>query len=283
MTPAPAASAARRIRPRPVREKAQPGLGRGPGMRLLPLVIVAAIFMLGFRIQVVVEDISNHTLSASVLLEKAVAFAAQAPAAAPAPAPAATPPVDPAAAPTETDGATPAEGDEAVADTEGVMDAATPGGPPLPLNFDPTALTKSEIDTLQRLAERRELIEQREREISTKDGLLQAAEARIDGKIGQLQDLEKEIQALLQQYDVKQQAEIEQLVRIYGAMKPKDAARIFDSLEMPILLAVAQAMRENKVAPIMALMNAQKATALTEEMSTKRHLPNPAAPGGPQG
>ena len=33
----------------------------GPTMRLLPVVIVAAVFMLGFRIQVVVRDLSHFT------------------------------------------------------------------------------------------------------------------------------------------------------------------------------------------------------------------------------
>ena len=85
-------------------------------------------------------------------------------------------------------------------------------------------------------------------------------------------DLEQSIEVLLAKYEEKKQGEIEQLVRIYGAMKPKDAARIFDSLEMPILLAVVQSMKETKVAPILSAMNSAKATALTEEMSVRRQV-----------
>ena len=122
------------------------------------------------------------------------------------------------------------------------------------------------------IAERRDIIETRERELDVKEGLLRAAETRIDGKIAQLQELEQSIEGLLEQYDEKKQGEIEQLVRIYGAMKPKDAARIFDSLEMPILVSVVQSMKETKVAPILAAMDSTKATALTEELTARRQL-----------
>ena len=123
--------------------------------------------------------------------------------------------------------------------------------PPQPV-FDPSTLTKSEIETLQRLAERRDGIEKRERDLDARDGLMKAGESRIDGKVAQLQDLEKNIKGLLQQYDGQKDAEVDQLVRIYSAMKPKEAAGIFETLDMPILVAVVQNMKDAKVAPIMA-------------------------------
>jgi flagellar motility protein MotE (MotC chaperone) len=262
---APATPASRIPRPSFVRAQAEAGaLKPGPAMRLLPAVIVAAVFMLGFRIQVVVRDFTNFgsatvEVGQTAALAAAPAGAAPAPAA-PAPAAAATPPADGSAAPAPAESSAPAE-------------SADANAPPLPINFDPTTLTRSEIDTLQRLAERRDMITQRERELEAKEGLLMAAEGRIDGKIAQLQDLEKNIQGLLKQYDGQKQAEIEQLVKIYSAMKPKDAARIFDALEMPILVSVIQTMKEARVAPIMAMMAPEKATALTEELTVRKQLP----------
>ena len=92
-----------------------------------------------------------------------------------------------------------------------------------------------------------------------------------------MQDLEKNIQSLLKQYDGQKQQEIEQLVKIYSAMKPKEAARIFDTLEMPTLVRVIQTIKEAKVAPIMASMAPQKATALTEELTLRKQLPTASA------
>ena len=105
---------------------------------------------------------------------------------------------------------------------------------------------------------------------------MKAAEARIEGKIAQLQDLEKNIKVLLQQYDGQKDAEIEQLKNIYAAMKPKEAARIFDSLEMPILVSLVQKMGVRQSAPIIAMMDPQKATALTEELTVRKQLSSAA-------
>lgn len=268
----PAMNSSRPLRPRFLRAAPDTAaLKAGPAMRLLPVVIIAAVFMLGFRIQVVVRDLT-HLGSTTLEVSQATALAqaqgaAPPPAVAPGAAPAGAPAPTAAAAPTPagTPGAPPAE-------------SADANAPPLPINFDPSTLTKSEIDLLQRLAERRDMITQRERELEAKEGLLKAAEGRIDGKIVQLQDLEKNIQGLLKQYDGQKQAEIDQLVKIYGAMKPREAANIFNSLEMPVLLAVVQKMKEAKVAPIMAAMSPAKATALTEELSIRKQLPSAGPP-----
>lgn len=262
-----------RPRPRAFRDTADVRLdgrfGAPPTVRLLPALIVVALALAGFKVQVIVRDVAD-TPFMSFVMSQSSAFAQAAAPAAPAGGPAAPASVATAA--------------EAVPVPAAA--AGTPTGvPPLPVNFDPANLTKSEVDTLQRLAERREVIERRERETEAKEGLLKAAEARIDGKIAQLQDLEKNIQNLLNQYDAQKQEEIDQLVRIYSAMKPKDAARIFDSLEMPILVGVVQKMRDAKVAPIMAAMDSRRATALTEELTARKQLSAaptaPARPGQP--
>lgn len=236
--------------------------GRGPTFRFLPIVIVAAVSLLGLRIQVVVSDFATSRSSTTVAVEQAKALAQGQPTAAP--------PKDPAA----KDGmATPAEGAEKPAETAEGADAEGTEAAAAPMTLKPSELTKSEIETLQRLAERREMIERRERELQQKESLVKAAEQRLDQKITQMQDIEKQLQGLVQQYDVKKKAEIEQLVKIYTAMKPKDAARIFDDLDMSILVAVATSMKENKVAPILSLMKAEKARQLTEELSTRRSIP----------
>jgi flagellar motility protein MotE (MotC chaperone) len=232
--------------------------GPSPVVRLLPIVIVAAVFMLGFRIQIVVQDIA-HTRTTTVKVEQATALAQ---AAAPAPAAPQTPAQPAAGAP-----ATPP-----VAAGEPSATAPAEGAAGTAVTFDPSTLSKTEIEVLQRLSERRSTVEKHEREVEAKDGLLKAAEARIDGKIAQLQDLEKNIKGLLSQYDGQKQQEIEQLVRIYSAMKPQEASKIFETLDMPILLALVQKMKEAKVAPIMAQMTPAKATALTEAITSRKQL-----------
>jgi len=138
---------------------------------------------------------------------------------------------------------------------------------------DPTLLTQSEIELLQQLAERRETLDNREREIEQREGLLQAAEVRINEKVIELQALQATIEQLIKTYDDQQEAKIGSLVKIYENMKPKDAARIFEELDMDTLLLVAERMKERKLAPLMAQMNPEKAKEMTVELAKLRQLP----------
>jgi flagellar motility protein MotE (MotC chaperone) len=60
------------------------------------------------------------------------------------------------------------------------------------------------------------------------------------------------------------------LVKTYETMKPKDAARIFDTLEMEVLIEVAQRMKEAKLAPVLAAMDPAKAQSVTVELAARR-------------
>lgn len=140
---------------------------------------------------------------------------------------------------------------------------------------DPTLLTQAEIDLLQQLAERRERIENREQELGRRNAMLKAAETRIDQKIGELKALQTTIEGLIKKYDEQQEKKVAGLVKIYENMKPKQAAKIFEELEMDVLLMVAERINSRKLAPIMAAMNAEKAREVTVELSKLRELPEP--------
>jgi len=141
------------------------------------------------------------------------------------------------------------------------------------LTDDPTLLTPQEIDLLQRLADRRREIEAREQELQVRQGMLAAAEARIDRKIAELKNLQTEIDSRIKVFDEQQEKKMESLVKIYENMKPKDAARIFEDLEMDTLLEVTQRMKERKLAPVMAKMNPEKAREVTVHLRDLRSLP----------
>ena len=84
--------------------------------------------------------------------------------------------------------------------------------------------------------------------------------------------MKKEVAALLAQYNEKEDAKIHSLVKIYENMKAKDAARIFDEVEMPILLLVIDKMSEKKIAPILAEMEPKKAKQITVMLAEQRRV-----------
>ena len=145
---------------------------------------------------------------------------------------------------------------------------------------DPTLLTQAEIDLLQQLADRREELDGREKELEMRLGLLKAAETRIDKKVDDLKVLQSTIEKLIQTYDEQQDAKVQSLVKIYENMKPKDAARIFAELDMNTLLLVAERMKERKLADVMAKMNPSKAKEVTVELSRLRQLPRTGEDSG---
>jgi flagellar motility protein MotE (MotC chaperone) len=126
-------------------------------------------------------------------------------------------------------------------------------GPPATANLpsDPFELTDEEIDLLQMLAERRAEIDRRATELDQRGTLLEAAEQRIDEKISELETLQKTIEELLIRRDEQEEAQLNSLVKIYENMKPKEAARIFEELDMVVLLDVIERMKERKTAPIL--------------------------------
>ncbi len=144
-----------------------------------------------------------------------------------------------------------------------------------PLPADPFSLTDTEIELLQALAKRRETIDLREREVENREALLTAAETRIEEKIASLEELQSRIESLLVQYDEQEERQITSLVKIYEAMKPKDAARIFEKLDMPVLLDVVERMKERKASAVLAKMDPTKAKSVTLELAQRRDLPMP--------
>jgi len=159
----------------------------------------------------------------------------------------------------------------------GVSDALAP--PPAPINKDFAAdevqtASASEADVLTGLSKRRGELDAREAQIQTQANILAATEARIDAKMTQLKALQTQISTLLGQRDAAQEKQLASLVKTYSAMKPKDAARIFDSLTDQVLVPVAAEMKSDVLAPVLAAMNPEQAQKLTVRLANKLTLPD---------
>ncbi len=124
------------------------------------------------------------------------------------------------------------------------------------------------------LAERRKIIEKREKDMMAREALLKAAEQELDQKYRELQILRGEIEALLQKQSAEEEARIMSLVKIYEGMKSGDAARIFNSLDIDVLVEVVARMSERKLSPILADMNPDRAQAITILLAQQKQLPN---------
>lgn len=134
-------------------------------------------------------------------------------------------------------------------------------------------LTQAELDVLQRLRLRREELDSRAVELEMRESVIAAAEHNLEGRIEEWRRLQSKVEALLARYENEQAEELERLATYYEKMKPKDAARVFNALEMTYLIDIVSRMNDARVAEIIGKMETIKAMELTMEMAKRR---NPA-------
>ena len=81
--------------------------------------------------------------------------------------------------------------------------------------------------------------------------------------------VESKIAAASEQKGEAENARLKGIVTMYENMKPKDAARVFDRLEMPVLIEIATQIAPSKMSDIIGLMSSDAAERLTVEMARR--------------
>jgi len=220
-------------------------------LRLLPTLMLCALLLLGLK----VVDIFS---GADELSPISVAHANDAAASDHAAEPAkeadagdhgAAKPADAHAAPSADAGAV---------STERPQEAALPK----------SEMTKAEIAVLESLVARRDELDKRAKDLDTREQLLAAAERRVEDRIEELKGLEKKINSQISQVDEQTDKQMSGVIKMYETMKPKEAARIFERLDMGVLVDMAKRMDPRKMAVILASMDPVTAQELTVELAT---------------
>jgi flagellar motility protein MotE (MotC chaperone) len=131
------------------------------------------------------------------------------------------------------------------------------------------AVSASERAILERLQARRQELEARAREIDIRESLLKAAEKRAEGRVEEMKAIESRITGAAAQKADEEAARFKGIITMYEGMKPKDAAKVFDRLEMPVLFEIASQIAPRKMADILGQMSPEVAERLTVEMARR--------------
>jgi flagellar motility protein MotE (MotC chaperone) len=160
-------------------------------------------------------------------------------------------------------------------------------GPPLKTTTKPPDVPKLEVGNttvqmepgriasageravLERLRERSQELDARQRELDMRESLIKAAEKRLEAKVTELKDTEQRINTAVGDRDKAEVARFKGIVAMYENMKAKDAARIFDRLDMKILVDVSTQMNPRKMSDILAQMSPDSAERLTVELAAR--------------
>jgi flagellar motility protein MotE (MotC chaperone) len=228
--------------------------------RLLPLMIGTAVMVLSLR----AFDLWHHA---------GAAFAQNAK------------PETPAAAPAKPETKPEAKAEpkaETKAETKTETKAKAPAAEPAPnraaeLATNIPEYSEAELAVLQGLAGRREELERRDTDLDQREALLKAAEQRIEAKVQELKQLQGTMEALIRKYDDEEETRKKSLVKIFETMKPAEAARIFEQMDLPILLDIIERMKERNAAPVLAQMHPARAKQVTAEIARRRQPTSGAA------
>ena len=130
-------------------------------------------------------------------------------------------------------------------------------------------VSASERAILERLQARRQELEARAREVDIRESLLKSAEKRIESKVEELKAVESRITTATGQKAETDAARFKGIITMYEGMKPKDAAKVFDRLEMSVLFEIASQIAPRKMSDILGLMAPEAAERLTVEMARR--------------
>lgn len=239
--------------------KTKPKPVKSADVRLLPAVIAVGVIL--FAVKATGLAFSANAATAEAPAKTAAAAPAKpgAPANAPAAKPADALAAINAALPVPAKQAKPAD--------------APKTGEQLSDDLAASGISSAEMDVLTSLSDRRDALEQRQRDLDLRANIIQATEKRVDGKIAELKALQAKIESLIGQRDSKELEQLDGLVKIYTAMKPKDAARIFSALDDNVRLGVAGRMKAEIVAGIMAALPPDVAQKLSLQLANRYKLP----------
>jgi flagellar motility protein MotE (MotC chaperone) len=151
--------------------------------------------------------------------------------------------------------------------------AANPNNKADVMNGAKAPTSPAERAILERLGERREEIDARMRELEMRERLLDTAEKKLDSRVGDLKAMEEKADGPGGKVREEEAKAVKNLVIMYEAMKPKEAARVFDRLGLDVLVPVVQQMNPRKMSEVLAAMSPERAEKLTVALATTARSP----------
>lgn len=148
-------------------------------------------------------------------------------------------------------------------------DKAT-SSPPAPHQPASVAVgTQPVMDLAFYLERKEEELKQKEERLRQKEEYLVQMEQELERKFKELIPIQKEIQAYKAEKEETQNNKIRSLAKIYGTMKPKEAAKLLENLDENLVVQIISTMNSDEAANILAGMDVKKAAKISESLSQR--------------
>jgi flagellar motility protein MotE (MotC chaperone) len=112
-------------------------------------------------------------------------------------------------------------------------------------------------------------IRKKEEQLKDKEERLVKLEKEIEQKVKDLLALQKEVQSVRSEKQETQNTRVRGLAKIYGTMKPKEAAKLMENLDDKLVMGIISTMTPDEAAAILSLMEVKKAAKISEALSVR--------------
>lgn len=129
--------------------------------------------------------------------------------------------------------------------------------------------TTSVPEMIAHLQRRESELTKKEEQLKQKEEYLSQMEQEVEKKLKELMGLQKEIQAYRAEREESQVAKVRSLAKIYGTMKPKEAAKLLENLEDNLVVEIISTMNATEAANILSNMDVKKAAKISQALSSR--------------
>jgi flagellar motility protein MotE (MotC chaperone) len=131
-------------------------------------------------------------------------------------------------------------------------------------------LKAGDIPVLKSLQERQALVEEREKQLATRETELRLLQQQLEEKLATLSLLRKEVGELIQEKAAFDEKRFEHLVKVYEGMKAEEAASLIERLHEDTAVKLLYQLKEKKVGQILGSFNPEVAAKLSERLAAQR-------------
>ena len=135
-----------------------------------------------------------------------------------------------------------------------------PAAPPLPPDWK----------LLQDLRHQKEVLDKRSAALDARETAIDAAQHVLEQRLSEVEHRQAQLASLQSDRQTQEQVGLQGLVKLYEDMRPSEAAAIFDTLDLRVLLPLLDKMNERKAAAIMGAMQPDRARFATQALAKYR-------------
>ena len=133
---------------------------------------------------------------------------------------------------------------------------------------------QEELSYLSKLRERKEALDLREAELNQLEEELQRQKSEVEKRIAELSQVREEIATKLEDRVEADEGKVKKLVDLYSSMKPKQAAKIIETVNTDLAVEVLANMKKKSAADIMNVMDDKVAKELSERLTGYKRSPS---------